>query len=412
MNRTLRRPMFRMGGSAEGITSGLDMPKTNASRQGYDPGGNVMPESDGYKSPLGLKFTEMDLSKFKNMSDNQLASDYDMSSRYKRAMDFIKSKQSPRSNNLNDFLISMGLDLVSRPTSGNIFADVATSAKGPFAEMQAAKRSRAAEQDKLSQALIGDIMDQMSTEKKTKLLADTDIEAAKIAAQAKIDAEKIKAESGTDQDKFAFELQQRNYTKLIKTQRELEDQKNALIKQKPTAEQISAPANEFAPIPTDTTEIDAQIEQIDRQLEDNAKLQALYSDAEKDLTRQALLKAIGNGQYTFEDLIVYDQTGQLPTEESGFATGGRVGLQMGGEPMQASMNMDQAPAAGITADSVQKLSFEELRSRLPNSITNDIVTLIANSEQALVDFANIQTQQDVNAFNQKYEVSLQMPAEA
>jgi hypothetical protein len=80
--------------------------------------------------------------------------------------------------------------------------------------------------------------------------------------------------------------------------------------------------------------------------------------------------------------------------------------------MQASMNMDQAPAAGMTADSVQKLSFEELRSRLPNIITDDIVTLIANSEQALVDFANIQTQQDVNAFNQKYEVNLQMPPEA
>ena len=30
MNRTLRRPMFRMGGNAEGITSGLDVP-----RQGY-----------------------------------------------------------------------------------------------------------------------------------------------------------------------------------------------------------------------------------------------------------------------------------------------------------------------------------------------------------------------------------------
>ena len=31
MNRTLRRPMFRMGGAAEGITSGL-------SRQGYHGG--------------------------------------------------------------------------------------------------------------------------------------------------------------------------------------------------------------------------------------------------------------------------------------------------------------------------------------------------------------------------------------
>ena len=162
----------------------------------------------------------------------------------------------------------------------------------------------------------------------------------------------------------------------------------------------------------DTSQLDTQIEVIDKKLEDNAKLQALYSDSEEDETRKALLKAIGNGQYSFEDLIVYDQTGALPTEDSAFATGGRVGLQEGGQPMQASMNMDQAPAAGMTADSVQKLSFEELRSRLPNSITNDIVTLIANSEQALVDFANIQTQQDVNAFNQKYQVSLQMPAEA
>ena len=137
-NRTLRRPMFRMGGTAEGITSGLDMPKTNASRQGYEPGGNVMPESDGYKSP---------------QNNN------DMESRYNRAMDFIESKRSPRSNNLNDFLISMGLDLVSRPTSGNIFADIATSSKDPFKQMQAAKASRAANQDKLSQALIGDIME-------------------------------------------------------------------------------------------------------------------------------------------------------------------------------------------------------------------------------------------------------------
>ena len=43
MNRTLRRPMFRMGGSTgEGITSGLDMPKPDASRQGYSLGGKTL----------------------------------------------------------------------------------------------------------------------------------------------------------------------------------------------------------------------------------------------------------------------------------------------------------------------------------------------------------------------------------
>ena len=38
MNRILRRPMFRMGGSTSGITLGLD-----ASRQNYQNAGSVVP---------------------------------------------------------------------------------------------------------------------------------------------------------------------------------------------------------------------------------------------------------------------------------------------------------------------------------------------------------------------------------
>ena len=394
MNRVLRRPMFRMGGSTEGITSGLDAPDINK-RQPLNVGGGAD--------------ARYFISRAANMPS--LKSDTppdELESRYNRAMEFIKSKQTARSSDINDFLINLGLNLVSQPSTGNIFADVGQSARAPYARFAERKSTARQEQDKLSQALIGDIMDQISTEKKADVLAKADIEAAEIAARAKIREAEI--EAGTGQDKFAFEKQQAAYNNLIKQQRELENQKDALIKQKPTAEELGQQANEFATV--DTTQLDAQIAEIDKRLEDNAKLQALYSDSEEDETRKALLKAIGNGQYTFEDLIVYDQTGQLPTEESSFKTGGRVKLQEGGQPMQASMNMDQAPAAGMTADSVQKLSFEELRSRLPNIITDDIVTLIANSEQALVDFANIQTQQDVSAFNQKYEVNLQMPPEA
>ena len=91
MNRVLRRPMFRIGGSAEGITSGL-------SRQGY-------------------KGTD-------NPSDQRVS--------------------PPRNRNFNDFLISMGLDLVSIPAAGNIFQQAATSAKVPFEKFQAA---RAAEEE-------------------------------------------------------------------------------------------------------------------------------------------------------------------------------------------------------------------------------------------------------------------------
>ena len=398
MNRVLRRPMFRMGGSTEGITSGLDAPNVDV-RQNYERAGKVVPF---VKNP----FEENRAASMPSLKTDTPPDE--LESRYNRAMEFIKSKQTARSSDINDFLINLGLNLVSQPSTGNIFADVGQSARAPYARFAERKSTARQEQDKLSQALIGDIMDQMSTEKKADVLAKADIESAEIAARAKIREAEI--EAGAGQDKFAFERQQQAYDALIKTQRELENQKDALIKQKPTTEELGQQANEFATV--DTTQLDAQIAEIDKRLEDNAKLQALYSDSEEDETRKALLKAIGNGQYSFEDLIVYDQTGQLPTEESSFKTGGRVKLQEGGQPMQASMNMDQAPAAGMTADSVQKLSFEELRSRLPNIITDDIVTLIANSEQALVDFANIQTQQDVSAFNQKYEVNLQMPPEA
>jgi len=297
-----------------------------------------------------------------------------MESRYNRAMDFIKSKQAPRRSDFNDFLINFGLDLVSRPKSGNIFSQVATSAKEPFAQFQASKSATSKSDDALSQALVGDIMEQMSEE-----------EVARIKSKG-------------DQNDFMFERQQEAYTKLISEQRRLE-------KELEKAGKFVGPAEKGAPqIPPDQT----KIKSIEKQLEDNAKLQALYTGAEDDPTRKALLQAIGAGQYNFEDLIIYDETGKLPVEED-LAKGGRVGLQMGGEAMPAAMPTDQEP---VQASPVQDLTFEELRARLPQTITDDIVTLIANSEQALTDFANIQTQQDVSAFNQKYEVNLQLPAEA
>ena len=93
MTRVLRRPMFRIGGVAEGITSGLQP------RQGY-------------------KGTD-------NASDQRVS--------------------PPRNRNFNDFLISFGLDLASRPKGGNIFQQVATSARDPFKQFQA---TRVAQEDR------------------------------------------------------------------------------------------------------------------------------------------------------------------------------------------------------------------------------------------------------------------------
>lgn len=62
-----------------------------------------------------------------------------------------------------------------------------------------------------------------------------------------------------------------------------------------------------------------------------------------------------------------------------------------------------------TTENVQMLSYDELRTRLPKEITNDIIKLLSTSYQALADFAEIATQSDVDKFNLKYGVSLVLP---
>jgi hypothetical protein len=93
-------------------------------------------------------------------------------------------------------------------------------------------------------------------------------------------------------------------------------------------------------------------------------------------------------------------------DDAELAKGGRVGLALGSKP--GAMMPDVAKSDD---DQVQDLSYNELRSRLPASIDNQVVQVIANSKQALLDFANIRDQQDVDEFNQKYNVSLNIAQE-
>jgi len=55
-------------------------------------------------------------------------------------------------------------------------------------------------------------------------------------------------------------------------------------------------------------------------------------------------------------------------------------------------------------------AYQLLRARLPQEITDDIVRLIAYNPSAFQDFANIETQEDVIAFNNKYGVELVIDA--
>jgi len=106
----------------------------------------------------------------------------------------------------------------------------------------------------------------------------------------------------------------------------------------------------------------------------------------------------------------YPQFKQFITPNT-FATGGRVNLAEGTQPesMIEQTVMKEGPS-DVSIKPVNKLSYAELRDRLPKEITDDIVGLISNSEEALQEFAYIRTQKDINDFNVKYGVNLILPS--
>lgn len=95
------------------------------------------------------------------------------------------------------------------------------------------------------------------------------------------------------------------------------------------------------------------------------------------------------------------------------AQGGRVKRAFGtpdtGSGEQIITTEAQTIGAETAEKPVMKLDYAQLRDRLPAEITDDVVQLLANSEEALQEFAYIQTQNDVNAFNLKYGVNLIIP---
>ena len=347
-NRILKRPMFRRGGSAEGITSGLDKPKRG-----------LVDEPGGYS---GDPFSKENLLK-----------------QYGTAKE-VSSQINPRTgSDMNRFLINLGLDLASRPQSGNIFAQVASSAKQPTADLYESKDRndllRRQNEGDIFKAIIEgqseatggggkqyrDIMVGQEVDRLVGAIANAD---AKLANPETTDAEKATIDTQLKADKINL----RRYQK---------DDPIATFFLK----EDKAALNLLKKIRADL-------------LEKNIKK---YPKKEEDV--QLILDSMSIFRQTMESGTY--NTGEVQAK----ADGGRIGYDMGGdvEPMQTQIQPEM-PAADIDYDS--------LRARLPQSVTDDIVELLSVSVEALEDFATIQTQQDVDNFNTKHNVNLVLPAEA
>ena len=391
MNRTLKRPMFRMGGSTgTGITSGLDAP-----RQQYDEGNRVR------------KLFEERKSMFDQTIPNQRGG-------------FMPGSVS-------SFLTNFGLNLLSETPRGNIFATAAAAAKDPFNRFQSARAQEVSDQRALDQAILGDVISEDFKSRQQQKLIDAGFEEKKMELENEIKV--LELEGTQDSLKRAEEL--KNDIALLEKDYELQKKFGTTGKDfdpgaaAKTSNVIKGLDDEKLNLTQEAEEIKITPEN-ERTAEQNKRLREIETRIGSiDDIRASVLKESS----IIEKIGALDQTDQLNTivdqnmakgmtyEEAfkaaleqfkflqNMADGGRAGYQVGGmtTPQQTQETIQESPA--------QDLTYSELRTRLPNSISDQVVQLLANSKQALLDFAEIRTQQDVDQFNQQYDVTLTLPQE-
>ena len=366
MNRTLRRPMFRMGGSTgEGITSGLQAP-----RQGYSTAGDVQ--------KLNMDQNMADFLRNASIGDMKAAADQ-----------MYKPKERPNyaKRRLGDLMIDFGIDIASRtPTGSGISGAISTalaSAKEPFANFKASRAGAEALMDTQSENLDDRRSDMFKSliEGQSEILgSDTggktyrDLEIAKqlekiIPKIYEIEG-RVKDGSATEDDMVQLDI--------------LKTQKNNYTKSNPIT--------------------DGSIEIFIK----SSAGQTLF-----DSITEELFEKNPTGYESENDPKLYiDAIEQVKKILGQFSGGGRAGYAAG-EMVEEQVTETETMAPGPMGDASNNLiSYDQLRARLPAEITDDIVELMTNSAEALEDFAMISTQADVDQFNRKYSVNLVLPAEA
>jgi hypothetical protein len=388
MNRIMKRPMFRKGGSAgEGITSGL------APRQGYQGAGDVK---------------QNDLSKLNNIRDLTPQQILELS----KQMAFQAPPMAP-DNSLRDFKIDFGLDLISRSPSGNIFQTAGAAAKEPFSNF---RTSRAAYNKGVQDRAV------------TKYNSQTGMFDTLLGAQAKI----LGSEGGSQM--FAKQANDAEIQNIMSSLFELQAQQST---------DQALPDEDFA------QQQAILMQRLQGYTGKNPAVTSLFGNKEQadiviagiqqDITNsEKIIKVMGpdgemievvEGEYAGENpKYVGEETArryvelynQMVKDSIGLpqpkAEGGRIGYAMGGgaDMMQEQITevSETESMPKETAPTGDSLSYEELRSRLPKEISDDIVSILAESPQALIMFSEIQTQTDVDEFNMAYGVNLSLPSGA
>jgi hypothetical protein len=371
-----KRPMFRKGGSAEGgITSGLQ-------RQGYQGTGNA---SDQNVRQLNM---DQNMSEFlKNATIGDM----------KAAADQMYTPQ-PRPNyakrRLGDLMIDFGIDIASRtPTGSGISGAISTAlaaAKDPFERFKASRGN-----------------EELLMQKQAENLDDRRADMFKSLIEGQSDILAEKSGSGRFRDEAAAAELRRIIPRLTELK---EKRKNETLGPGEDVELLQL-QEEFNLYRKKDVGQEVLIDIYVKGKGENYlpdKIDELYN---ADLRKGADRKYKSNTDPQLEKDALEAIKKEIQELTSSFASGGRAGYAAG-EMVEEQITETETMTPGPMAQSDNPISYDQLRARLPAQITDDIVELMANSAEALEDFAMISSQQDVDLFNQKYSVNLVLPSGA
>jgi hypothetical protein len=285
----------------------------------------------------------------------------------------------------SDFLINFGLDLISRSPTGNIFQTAATSAKEPFKAMQAARYAQEGterdEYNDMYKAIMTAKSDMLSSEGGSNALARTQY----AQAGEKLLDDLFNLQSQKDEMEVAdFNLAQAKILQSLRVYSGEDPDLAALYGNKEYFEGVMDQITKNVKASTNKITI------TNEQGQEEIVIEGEYAMENKGYLAEATKKR-------YLDMVKQDKI----NKRLGRAEGGMMEETMTEETMEAPIT---EPGSGI--------SYEELRQRLPAEITDDIIVILAESPAALVDFAEIQTQTDVDQFNMKYGVNLALPSGA
>jgi len=372
-NNLYKRPMFRKGGSADGgITSGLQAP-----RQGYEEAGSVQ--------ALNMDQNMAEFLRNASIGDMKAAADQ---------MYTPKERPNYAKRRVGDLMIDFGIDIATRtPTGSGISGAISTAlaaAKDPFEKFKA---SRANEE-----LLMQQQADNLDTRRAGMFKS-------LIEGQSDILAEK----SGSG--RFRDEAAAAELRRIIPRLQELkEKRKNETLGQGEDVELLQLQEEFNLYRKKDVSQevlIDIFVKGKGERYLPN-KIEEIYNE---DLKLGANRKYKSQNDPQIEKDALDAIRKEIQELTSSYASGGRAGYA-NGEMVEEQVTETETMAPGPMAQSDNPISYDQLRARLPAEITDDIVELMANSAEALEDFAMISSQQDVDLFNQKYSVNLVLPSGA